>query len=307
VETIKALIVSDGKPGHFNQSIALCRYKNWNYEIVTVKYKSKFSKLCSYILDKLGIYSELLFASDIKPVNISVVVSTGSTTYYPAKTFAINLHAKNIAIMLPKGYRYDFDYILAQAHDNPPNQKNIIKLPINLVLTTPEYNQEEMTKRFIFDNSKKYIGVIIGGPNSIFSISIEDLKPLFEYLFSLDSVNIVVTTSRRTPKEIEEWLASLPLSYLLRYSLDTFNPIPAFLQNCQNIVITSDSTSMISEAVSYGKSNIDILMLKSKKSSKFHTLIKNLEAAQALHVFNGNLSQKNSKVLFEKYLEEIKF
>ena len=53
-----ALIISDGKPGHFNQSIACCKHLGLDYEITDVAYKSRPAKALSYLLDQLGIYSE---------------------------------------------------------------------------------------------------------------------------------------------------------------------------------------------------------------------------------------------------------
>jgi hypothetical protein len=198
--------------------------------------------------------------------------------------------------MLPKGYRYDFDRILAQSHDNPPKQENIIELPINLASKISSFDEAEMAQRFRFDSSEHYIGVIIGGSNQVFSMSIEDLKPLFDYLVHLDNTEILVTTSRRTPPEVEEWLLQLPLRFLLLYSKDKFNPIPAFLKKCQSVIITSDSTSMISEAVSGGKCAVDVLLLPSAKQSKFHTLIENLEGLGALHIFDGKIGDCKIKI-----------
>jgi len=40
----KILIISDGKPGHLNQSIAFCKIKEINYDILEIKFKSKFHK-----------------------------------------------------------------------------------------------------------------------------------------------------------------------------------------------------------------------------------------------------------------------
>ncbi len=304
MENVKALILSDGKAGHLSQSIALCQYKNWDYEIVEVAFKSKRLKAVSYALDFFGYLTDSIFTPNKSISDAQVVIATGSATYYPAKVIAKKLGAKKIAIMLPKGYRYDFDYILAQSHDNPPQLKNIIELPINISSKSTNLDNAEMAKRFRFDRAEKYIGVIIGGQNQIFSMSVDDLKPLFDYLLELEC-EIVVTTSRRTPPEVESWLLTLPLRFLLLYSKDTFNPIPAFLQNCSNTIITSDSTSMISESVTGGECAIDVLMLPSKKNSKFHSLIHKLANMESLHIFNGTFGNSTKKIKLETYLEKV--
>ena len=57
----RILIISDGKPGHLNQSIAFCKIKDVSYDILEVKFKSKFHKALSYFFDKLGYYTDFLF------------------------------------------------------------------------------------------------------------------------------------------------------------------------------------------------------------------------------------------------------
>ena len=57
----RILIISDGKPGHLNQSIAFCKIKNIEYDILTVEFKSKLFKSFSYLFDKFGFYTNFLF------------------------------------------------------------------------------------------------------------------------------------------------------------------------------------------------------------------------------------------------------
>ncbi|HIQ28174.1 MAG TPA: hypothetical protein EYH42_06705, partial [Sulfurovum sp.] len=57
----KILILSDGRMGHVNQSIAFAKYLNYTYDIVEVKFKTKFSKALSYLFDYIGIQSKNLF------------------------------------------------------------------------------------------------------------------------------------------------------------------------------------------------------------------------------------------------------
>ncbi len=52
----RILIISDGKPGHLNQSIAFCKIKDISYDILEVKFKSKFHKALSYLLDKFDFF-----------------------------------------------------------------------------------------------------------------------------------------------------------------------------------------------------------------------------------------------------------
>ncbi len=264
----KILIISDGKPGHLNQSIAFAKLKGFDYNILEISSISKLKKILSYVLDFLNIYINI-FNITIKN-EYKYILSTGSNTYYSNKYLSKKMNIKSIAIMLPKGFRYsDFDYIIAQKHDNPPLLNNIIITPVNLSINEPKnYIQK--------DNKYKYIGVIIGGDNKIFTISKDQIKNELDQIFlDFPEYKKLVTTSRRTPKDIEDLCETYEFDYKLIYSQEpTINPIPDFIDICDELYITSDSTSMISEAVSNSDANINIIMLNSQNTNtKYHKLI----------------------------------
>ena len=134
----KALILSDERMGHLNQSLAFVKYLGIPYDVASVKYRSKWAKMLSYLCDRLGLYTRTLFDVQISKGEYDVVVGTGSTTAYPTKVMAKEIKAKSVAMMLPRGYRYDFDLIFAQSHDAPSKQHNIIEVPANFSYVEPK-------------------------------------------------------------------------------------------------------------------------------------------------------------------------
>lgn len=264
----KILILSDGKPGHENQSIAFAKLKSIEYEIITINNSIKW---LTYILDFFKIYINLFSLHTNK--NYKAIVSTGSSTYYANKYLAKKLGIKSVAIMLPKGFRYnDFDYIISQSHDNPPKKENIIDLPINLSINEP--------KGYIQQKDKKSVGIIIGGNNSIFTMQKENIKKELDDIFKQFPNHLkYITTSRRTPKEIDELLESYKFDYEVIYSKTSdINPIPDFLKVCDELFITIDSTSMLSEAKANSNATLHVIDLDSKKiNTKFHKLASNIK------------------------------
>ncbi len=289
----RILIISDGKPGHLNQSIAFCKIKNISYDILEVKFCSKIAKFFSYVFDKVSFYTDNLFLSH-KKFNYEfydAVISTGSGTYYFNKYISKKYDIKSIALMLPKSYRYtDFDYIIAQSHDNPPKLENIIEVPLNLSYSIPK----NILKK---ESDKKAIGIIIGGDNDIFKMKIEKIKSALDEVFARYPNDLkYITTSRRTPKQIDDLIENYNFDYKLIFSKEpNINPIPDFLVLCEELYITIDSTSMLSEAKANSKANINIIDLDSKKeNTKFHKLAKIVE-------------ETNEKIDFEKILFSIDF
>lgn len=287
------LILSDDRKGHLNQSLAFVKYLDAAYDVVPVKFKYRWYKALSYILDKLGIHTEKLFDVQIDK-KYDMVVGTGSTTSYATKVIAKKMHAKSIVMMLPRGYRYDFDIIFAQSHDNPPQKENIIKIPANFSYVEP---------KGIYQAGKKSIGIVIGGDNKLFTMSKEKLQIQFDFIKEYyEGYEIAITTSPRTSKEIELLVASYGFDYEVIFSKNPINPIPDFLELCETVFITGDSTSMISEAVSYGEANIVVLPLDSQGDNKFTRLISFMAKAGYLHIFDGTIQQKNKKIDFLTYV-----
>jgi len=286
----RILIISDGKPGHLNQSIAFCKIKNISYDILEVNFKLKIFKLFSYALDKFERYSDELY-KEYKNYNYEfydAVLSTGSSTYYFNKFISKTHNLKSIALMLPKSYRYDdFDYIIAQKHDKPPKLENIIEVPLNLSYTVPKN---------IIKSKEKSIGIIIGGDNNVFVMDVENIKNVLNLIFkSYDGYLKYITTSRRTSKQIEDLLTEYEFDYKLIYSqTPSINPIPDFINLCSELFITIDSTSMLSEAKANSNADISIIELRSKKpDTKFHDLA-------------YTVNNEKEKVDFSKLLENIK-
>ncbi len=292
----KALILSDSKIGHLNQSIAFCEIENLKYEILEVNFKNKFFKALSYLFDKFNLHFEFLLNLNNIKNNYNIIISTGSETYYSNKLLSKKLNLKSVAIMLPKGYKLNFDYIIAQTHDAPPKQKNIIEIPINLSI--PKVIND-------FNPTKKAISLIIGGDNSVFEMKIDEIKNIIDFIFKKFPNHIkAVTTSRRTSTEIEKLIQSYNFNYRVIYSQNKINPIGDFLAKSEYVFITSDSTSMISEAVSFGKSSIEIIKLSEKKqNSKFIKLINNLNDNKYLHIFDGNIKLRAKKINLKALLK----
>jgi len=292
----RVLILSDDRMGHLNQSLAFVKYLDLSYDIVSVKFKCRWYKSLSYILDRIGITTEKLFDIQIDKA-YDMVVGTGSTTSYATKVLAKKMHAKSVVMMLPRGYRYDFDVIFAQSHDNPPKQENIIEIPANFSYVEP---------KGLYQAKKKSIGIVIGGDNKVFTLSKEKLKTQLDTIVKKYSdYEIAITTSPRTTEEIGLLVASYGFDYEVLFSKNPINPIPDFLEQCETVFITGDSTSMISEAVSYGKCNVIVLILESKEENKFTRFIDTLEKEGYLHVFNGDIKNKNKKIDFKTYLKEV--
>ena len=73
----KALILSDGRKGHENQSIAFCELRGLEFCICKIAYANKLLKLCSYALDFFGLYFKI-FKCDLSGGGTAADFKNGS-------------------------------------------------------------------------------------------------------------------------------------------------------------------------------------------------------------------------------------
>ena len=296
----KLLILSDGKPGHVNQSVAFAKLLDLPFEVRRVSFCNRLYKALSYVFSRFGFSAAWLYKIDGDVPSCSVVVSAGSETYYANRVLARSLDVRSVAIMLPRGYRYDFDLIVAQQHDGPPARDNILTLPINL--SSPE--PKDLVSR---SGDKPCVSFVIGGSSRHFQMDAAVLERQMQQVFDLfPEADFLITTSRRTSPEVEALVDKGPFRYKVIASRQEINPIPDFLAISDYVFVTEDSTSMISEAVSFGSSCVEVLpLVKTGKLNKIDRMITLLQKDDYLHVFDGQLGRSQRKYDFKSVLNEV--
>lgn len=289
----KVLILTDGKAGHENQSKAFARALGCEFDLVEIHFKSKLAKALSYLLDWLGVLNtNLTDLTDSKKRDYVAVIGTGSGTFYAAKAVAKKLGVKCGVVLYPRGYDVkSFDCVLAPAFDRPKAAANVIEIPANLVA-----NDEAFYSKGIEDFKAHYgkcsnggvfecsnaEAVIIGGPNKCSTMTPEWVKAQLDAIFNSkpQTSNLKpefwVTTSRRTPPDVEAVVDSYPWNYKLLYSKDHFNPIPAFVKLAKKLYVTAESTGMLSEACTFGSAEVVALDNLNPGPHKFRRFVDDL-------------------------------
>jgi hypothetical protein len=296
----KAIVLTDGKAGHENQSKAFARALGLDFQLVPVKFKSPFHKTLSYLFDRLGIRTVgLLQGLEVFNAETqrrrekgaressqpgTVVIGTGSGTFYAAKSLARKISGAKCGVVLyPRGYQLSsFDCILAPAFDNPERRPNVVEIPANLVANDADFYEKGVAafKERYQGATDNLVGVIVGGPNKCSAMTVEWMKSRLDEIFAANKgAQLVVTTSRRTPADVEALVDSYPWAYKLIYSKDHFNPIPAFVQLAKRLYVTAESTGMLSEACTFGKAEVIALDNLKPGPHKFRRFVENLRTA----------------------------
>ena len=273
----RVLILTDGKAGHENQSKAFARALGCEFELVEVHFKLKVGKALSYLLDRVGVRTlSLLTSGEDAASPFCGVIGTGSGTFYAAKAVAKKLGVKCGVVLYPRGYDIaSFDCVLAPAFDRPKTAANVIEIPANLVANDEAFYEKGVKAFGERTAVVPEIAVIVGGPNKCSTMTADWMKAQLDEIFKLPGAK-GVTTSRRTPPDVEAVVDSYPWDYKLLYSKDHFNPIPAFVKLAKKLYVTAESTGMLSEACTFGNAEVVALDNLNPGPHKFRRFVEDL-------------------------------
>ncbi len=342
----KALILSDGRKGHENQSIAFCELRGLEFCICKIAYANKLLKLCSYALDFFGLYFKI-FKCDLGEGGMAVDCKNGSNLNSfalnsPVASDSANLDAapngRNLDATSDRNLNFaDFDLFVGAGSTTYYALKFYARryAKPSIALMYPKGYRKDFSviiagahdrpkpranlkispvslslsrPQGLYRPQRKSIGFIIGGPNSCFEMGDEILKQIEGVRAQFADCEFALTTSPRTPQATESALEKLSWDYSVIYGREPINPIGDFLVQCEWVFISEDSISMISEAVSNGSANVAILSLKRKDAhNKFDDFISALvSTGHARRYSEGAKLKKTTKYNLGAFVREIK-
>ncbi len=135
------------------------------------------------------------------------------------------------------------------------------------------------------------IGVLLGGGSRHHRFTDADIARLIRALADLagTGASLMVTASRRTPDTLREAVAALAAPGGYAWDGTGDNPYVAILALSQAIVVTADSTNMLSEAAATGR---PVLVFEpSGGHARINALLAGLKSAGIAHRFNGRLEE----------------
>ncbi len=261
---LKALLLTQGMHGMISQVEGLAKALKLNFKHQKIKLKP----LWNFIPPKITPISENLltekFVCDCK-----VVISCGRKSVIPSIALKKRLGKSifNIHIQDPKVSFKHFDLIVSPDHDGVRGE-NILNTKGSIHYLTKKDFMENSKYLQIEKEKKQIITFLIGGPNKYYNYSDEQIHYLFnkvKTIFTPDKFKIVVIPSYRTPEEvIKKAYNTFSVNHFVVKKIDK----KAYLSSlaiADYVVVTCDSTSMISEAAVTGKP-VYIGMMKPKRS-----------------------------------------
>ncbi len=273
---LKGILLTQGMHGMISQVEGLAKALDIDFTHHTVELNN-FWKI---IPPKLTPISRSVYKS-IDHDNFDIIISCGRKSVIPSIHLKNNSNKKvfNIHIQDPKVDPKHFDFIIAPEHDEVIGQNVISTKGAIHYLTENEINENKnYLNSFIKKDERKIWTLIMGGPTKYYDYSSKNIKEIFIKISELSKKNnfqLVVIPSMRTPANIIQFAKNyFGDNHTVIMDVDKKAYLSA-LAMAQNIIVTCDSSSMISEAALTGKP-IYIASILPKKNDKRFQKFRNL-------------------------------
>ena len=314
--TKRVLILQDGRAGHTNQSEAVKRELEriardlgdpyeFDFQSVDVRFKSPwhqklFSVFAPFFLpftqgrmDVLHFFLEPGCATILSQAHADLVVSAGAGLVPLNLMLKVENTAKSIVLMKPPFpyHHRQFDLLVIPAHDHFSHTgRHVLRTlvaPNRVDETLLQASGEELKRALLGrTNGTRRISVFIGGSSKSYRFEPEQFHHWLQMLkqsAAEEHWELLITTSRRTDPGIEQLVkaefAHDPACKLLVIANESNRDGVTYgmLALSDTAIVTEDSISMVSEAVSAGK-NVLVMRLGNgrlaAKHARFHETLR---------------------------------
>ena len=283
---LKGILLTEGMHGMISQVEGLAKALDIDF----THHKVELKHFWKFIPPRLTPISNVSF-KELRTSDFDIIISCGRKSVIPS-IYLKKISKKkiyNIHIQDPKVNYNFFDLIVAPEHDGI-SSSNIIntKGAIHYLTDNEIKDNSNYLKSFIKIDERKIFAFIMGGPNKYYEYSTKNMKRIFSTLYNLNkkqNFQLVIIPSMRTPKNT------------IQYAKEFFGETHTVIENidkkaylsalalAEYIIVTCDSSSMISEAALTGKP-IYIANILPKKNDrrfqKFRNLFRELNITRNL-------------------------
>ncbi len=273
---LKGILLTEGMHGMISQVEGLAKALDIDF----THHKVELNHLWKFIPPNFSPVSQNVFKK-IDHDDFDVIISCGRKSVIPSIHLKNTANKKvfNIHIQDPKVDLNNFDFIVAPEHDAIQGQNVISTKGAIHYLTENEISEnKDYLNSFIKKDERKIWTLILGGPTKYYDYSTKNIKHIFTSLYKLlkkHDFQLVVIPSMRTPLNTIHYAREFfGDNHTIIMDVDKKAYLSA-LALSENIIVTCDSSSMISEAALTGKP-IYIASILPKKNDKRFQSFRNL-------------------------------
>ena len=276
---LKGLLLTEGLHGMISQVEGLAKALDLDYSHEKIELNNPWI----LIPPLLTPVKQFVFKNQISK-DYDVIISCGRKSVIPSIFLKKNSNKKiiNIHIQNPKVSLKNFDFVVIPDHDSIVGSNVLISKGAIHYLTVDEIDKAENYLQNKIQKDKDVITLILGGPTNYYNYSNENIIQIFSKIKKKmieKNLQLIVVPSNRTPEQIIQFAKEyFNNNRLVIESVDK----QAYLSSLslgKYIIVTCDSSSMISEAALTGKP-VYVAMIPAvgndKRFQKFRNLLENM-------------------------------
>ncbi len=265
---LKGLLLTEGMHGMISQVEGLAKALDLDF----IHEKIELNNFWKFIPPKLTPIQNFVFKNDINK-DFNIVISCGRKSVIPSiflkkkfKNKIINVHIQD-----PKVSLSHFDFVVAPEHDGLMG-KNVITSKGAIHYLRDNELDENMSYLKSRLNKEKIVSLIVGGPNKYYDYKTTEVEKIFNKIkqnFINNGYQLIFIPSMRTPKSvIDRAINFFDKNQVIITDIDKKAYLSS-LRLANYIIVTCDSTSMISEAAITGKPIYVAQMPPVKNNNRF--------------------------------------
>ena len=305
---LKGLLLTEGMHGMISQAEGLARALDLDF----IHEKIELNSFWKFFPPRLTPIKDFVFKNKINN-EFDIVISCGRKSVIPSIYLKKKFKSKiiNIHIQEPKVSLDNFDFVIAPEHDGLIGKNVLTSKGAVHYLTNGELDENENYLKSSISTEKKIVTLILGGPTRYYDYSNQVIEGIFSKIernFLNNNYQLIVVPSMRTPQNIIEKAKSyFDKDQIVIPDVDKKAYLSS-LKISDHIVVTCDSTSMISEAAITGKPIYVAQMPAIKNNHRFKSFFNLFESLNIIKELNSSVENWTYTKLNEtnKIAEQIK-
>ena len=305
---LKGLLLTEGMHGMISQVEGLAKALGLDF----IHEKIELNSFWKFFPPIMTPVKNFVFKNKLD-YDFDIVISCGRKSVVPS-IYLKNKYQKkivNIHIQDPKVSLNNFDFIVAPEHDGLSGENVLTTKGAIHYLRANELDENESYLKSRI-NRKKVVSLIVGGPNNYYDYNDDAINQIFFKIkknFIDNGYQLIFIPSMRTPQEIINKANDFfDKNQIIIKEIDKKAYLSS-LKLADFIVVTCDSTSMISESAITGKPIYVAQMPSVKKNTrfkKFFELFKSLNVIKDLEnsIENWNYEKLNETDRISRYIKD---
>ena len=249
---LKGLLLTEGMHGMISQVEGLAKALDLDF----IHEKIELNNFWKLIPPKITPTKSFVFKNNIEH-EFNIVISCGRKSVIPSIYLKKKFKEKiiNIHIQDPKVSLTNFDFVVAPEHDGLIG-KNVISTKGAIHYLRENELDENISYLKPKIKKEKIVTLVVGGPNKYYDYKLSLVEEIFSKIkqnFINNDYQLIFIPSMRTPKNVIDQAKNyFDNDQIIITEIDKKAYLSS-LRLADHIVVTCDSTSMISEAAITGK------------------------------------------------------